>query len=35
MNLSVDGTLLGNSVKFGQPFTISTYDKSVRFKLFY
>lgn len=26
---SVDGTLDGNSVKFGQPFAISTYDKSL------
>lgn len=26
---SVDGTLNGNSVKFGQPFTISTADKSL------
>lgn len=26
---SVDGTLCGNAVKFGQPFTISTIDKSL------
>lgn len=26
---SVDGTLNGNTVRFGQPFTISTYDKSL------
>lgn len=26
---SVDGTLLGNSIKFGQPFTICSHDKSV------
>lgn len=26
---SVDGTLLGNSIKFGQPFTICTTDKSL------
>lgn len=26
---SVDGTLTGNAVKFGQPFTISTIDKSL------
>ena len=31
---SVDGTLLGNSIKFGQPFTICTTDKSVIKKLF-
>ena len=32
---SVDGTLNGNSVKFGQPFTISTADKSVRKIIFF
>jgi hypothetical protein len=31
---SVDGTLLGNTIKFGQPFAISTFDNSVFFLFF-
>lgn len=27
---SVDGSPAGSSIKFGQPFALSTYDKSVR-----